>query len=82
MTKLKRPLFTVIFLYFLCYLFRIIEYFLIQTDRTFWGEAFLHKVMGLAFGTALFAVAYGAEIWITLSAGSFQALRLYMSSYT
>lgn len=47
MTKLKNPLLTVTFLYFICYLFRFIEYFFIQTDRTFWGEAFLHKAMGI-----------------------------------
>lgn len=45
MTKLKKPLLTVMLIYFICYLFRFIEYFLIQTDRTFWGEAFLHKMM-------------------------------------
>lgn len=47
MTKLKKPLMTVILIYFICYLFRFIEYFFIQTDRTFWGEAFLHKVAGI-----------------------------------
>lgn len=73
MKKLKKPLLTVIFLYSICYLFRVIEYFLIQTDRTFWG---------LAFGTVLFAVAYGAEILIAVSSGRFQTLRLYISSYT
>lgn len=93
---------------------RFIEYFFIQTDRTFWGEAFLHKVAGivvlcvaarffslrlreigfakegvlkytfsgLAFGSILFAVAYGVEIWITVSSGSFETLRFYISSYT
>lgn len=114
MTKFKKPLLTVMLIYCICYLFRFIEYFLIQTDRTFWGEAFLHKAMGivvlcmiarffslrlweigfskygvlkytflgLAFGSFLFAVAYGVEIWIAISSGSFQALRLYISSYT
>lgn len=114
MTKLKKPLLTVILIYLICYLFRFIEYFWIQTDRTFWGEAFLHKMMGivvlciaarvfslrlreigftqkgilkdtllgLAFGTALFAIAYGAEVLISVSSGSFQALQLYVSSYT
>lgn len=47
MIKQKQPLLTVLFLYFICYLFRVVEYFLIQTDRTFWGEAFIHKVMGI-----------------------------------
>lgn len=114
MTKRKNPLVTVISLFSICYLFRIIEYFFFQTDRTLWGEAFLHKAAGivvlciavrllslplqeigfarygklkytfwgLAFGTALFAVAYGVEILLTISTGSFQALQLYISSYT
>lgn len=114
MKKLKMPLLTVIFLYSICFLFRFIEYFLIQTDRTFWGEAFLHKLigivvlciaarllslrlreigfaqdgiakytfLGLAFGTVLFAAAYGVELLIAISSGRFQALQLYISSYT
>lgn len=114
MIKRKNPLPAVLFLYLVCYAFRLIEYFLIQTDRTFWGEAFLHKLMGivvlciavrflslrlweigfakdhilkhtfmgLAFGIAVFAVAYGAEILIAVSSGGFQGLRLYISSYT
>lgn len=45
MRNLKNPLLNVIIIYFICYVFRFIEYFFIQTDRTFWGEAFLHKVM-------------------------------------
>lgn len=114
MIKQKQPLLTVLFLYFICYLFRVVEYFLIQTDRTFWGEAFIHKVMGilvlciavrflslqwreigfakddilkytllgLIFGVSMFAIAYGAEILISISSGSFQGLQVYISSYS
>lgn len=114
MIKQKQPLLTVLFLYFICYLFRVVEYFFIQTDRTFWGEAFIHKVMGilvlciavrflslrwreigfakddifkytllgLIFGTAMFAIAYGAEILISISSGRFQGLQVYISSYS
>lgn len=114
MIKQKQPLLTVLFLYFICYLFRIVEYFLIQTDRTFWGEAFIHKVMGilvlciavrflslqwreigfakddilkytllgLIFGVSMFAIAYGAEILISISSGRFQGLQVYISSYS
>lgn len=87
---------------------------MIQTDRTFWGEALLHKEMGivvlciaarflslrvreigfakngiltytflgLAFGTAMFVIAYAVKVLLTVSAGNFQALQLYVSSYT
>lgn len=67
MTKSKKPLLTVILIYSICYLFRFTEYFLIQTDRTFWGEAFLHKVMGIV---------------ILCMIVRFFSLRLYISSYT
>lgn len=46
--KLKKPLLSVLAAYVMCFIFRFIEYFFIQTDRTFWGEAFLHKLVGIA----------------------------------
>ena len=47
MTKLRKPLLSVLAVYCLCFLFRFIEYFMIRTDQTFWGEAFLHKLAGI-----------------------------------
>lgn len=113
MSRLKRPFLTVFSLYLICFAFRFFEYFLLRTDQTFWGEAFLHKLagigvlflalrlfsstpayigftktgaakhlgMGLLFGLAVFAVAYGAEILLAVSQGRFQSLQLYVSSY-
>lgn len=43
----KRILSGVIFIYFLCFLVRVLEYFLLRTDETFWGEAFVHKLIGI-----------------------------------
>lgn len=33
--------------YLLCYIFRIIEYFILRTDQTWIGEAIVHKVIGI-----------------------------------
>ena len=48
MQQLRRPLRTVLTIYLACYLLRVVEYFLLRTDQTFWGEAFLHKLAGIA----------------------------------
>lgn len=113
MNKLKKPLLSVLAVYMVCFVFRFIEYFFIQTDRTFWGETFLHKLagiavlcvalrvfslraqevgftkggtlrrilQGLAFGLAIFAVAYSVEFAVIAAQGGQPSLQLYVSSY-
>ena len=43
----KKGLFIVLIIYIICYIFRILEYFILRTDKTFFGEAFIHKILGI-----------------------------------
>lgn len=38
---------SVISVYLMCFILRFMEYFLLRTDETFWGEAFIHKLLGI-----------------------------------
>lgn len=37
----------VLVIYLVCFILRIAEYLILRTDQTFWGESFVHKLLGL-----------------------------------
>ncbi len=80
----------VIFIYLLCFAFRLLEYFLLRTDETVWGEAFVHKLIGI--GILFIAVKYYnfkfAEIgftrdkmWYNLTGGLAFGLIVFIPAY-
>lgn len=48
MQKGKKVLSIVLIIYMLCYIFRLVEYFILRTDQTWIGEAIVHKLLGIA----------------------------------
>ena len=86
----RKPIVIVFSIYLLCFAFRIWEYFVLRTDQTFWGEAFVHKLIGIgilcatvkmlsfSFGEIGFAKKYAAQ---DLTKGLLFGLSIFAVAY-
>ena len=57
----KMEILLILIIYGVCFIFRGFEYFILQTDRGFFGEAFLHKMVGICI--LFFTLRYFCISW-------------------
>lgn len=61
LNKKSKILYIILLVYILCFVFRGFEYFVLRTDQTVWGEAFIHKLIGIMIFYAV-AKIYGMNL--------------------
>ncbi len=88
--KKERILSAVLFIYFLCFAFRCMEYFVLRTDETFWSEAFVHKLIGIvilfiagkSYGFSLTEIGFvKGRVLRSLSKGVIFGLCIFVLAY-
>ena len=89
--KTQNVLLIVLLIYIICFAFRLFEYFVLRTDKTWVGEAIVHKLLGIAvlFVSAKLLLFIPAEIgfakekaFTTILKGLAFGLCVFLVAYT
>ncbi len=71
--KMERPFLTILVVYAVCYVLRMVELLALRTDQGVLGEAFLHKLLGIV--VLLVAMRYARISSIEIGFGKWGALK-------